>query len=214
MGVPSAYRRRLVQAQTMIEQKQVTELQELLQETVAGFGGTDQSYLQLLKYLNGIGELRIPSRLMAGQMVFFKYKPQDDRFLGASKAYDVFPLVIVTKVHKDGFEGLNLHYIAHKWRRQLFTAIEKSLPMKKSGDESLTRLGVSYDRLNGPRRFGFFKPCYRRYVIGGLRKRPIQIPMEFWDVLVDVDLALFVKGRKMGIRRMSYNSYVQSGNNP
>jgi hypothetical protein len=38
--------------------------------------------------------------------------------------------------------------------------------------------------------------------------------MEFWDVLVDVDLALFVNGRKMGIRRMAYNSYVRSGNTP
>jgi hypothetical protein len=151
---------------------------------------------------------------MAGQMVFFKYKPQDDRFLNSSKAYDVFPLVIVTKVHKDGFEGLNLHYVAQKWRRQLFGAIETNLPMRRSGDESLTRLGVSYDRLNGSRKFGFFKPCYRRYVIGGLRRRPIQIPMEFWDVLVDVDLALFVKGRKMGVRRMAYNSYVRSGNTP
>jgi len=198
----------------MITPEQPKELKAILEETVAGLGGTDQSYLQLLKYLNTIGELRTPSRLMAGQMVFFKYKPQDERFLNSPKAYDVFPLVIVTKVHKDGFEGLNLHYIAHKWRRQLFTAIENSLPMRKSGDESLTRLGVSYDRLNGPRRFAFFKPCYRRYVISGLRRRPIQIPMEFWDVLVDVDLALFVKGRKMGIRRMAYNSYVRSGNTP
>jgi hypothetical protein len=196
----------------MIDKDQVKELQEILTETIAGLGGTDQSYLQLLKYLNSIDELRIPSRLMAGQMVFFKYKPQDDRFLNSYKAYDVFPLVIITKVHNDGFEGLNLHYIAQKWRRQLFTAIEKTLPMRKSGDKSLTRLGVSYDRLSGSRRFQFFKPCYRRYVMGGLRKRPIQIPMEFWDVLVDVDLALFVKGRKMGIRRMSYNASIQSGN--
>jgi hypothetical protein len=198
----------------MINQNNIKELEDLLRETVSGLGGTDQSYIQLLKYLNNIRELRIPSRLMAGQMVFFKYKPQDTRFLNSEQAYDVFPLVIITKVHKDGFEGLNLHYVAQKWRRQLFTAIENNLPMRKSGDESLTRLGASYDRLNGPRKFAFFKPCYRRYVIGGMRKRPIQIPMEFWDVLVDVDLALFVKGRKMGIRRMAYNSYLKSGNTP
>lgn len=196
----------------MIKDTNIKELKSLLEETETALGGTDQSYLQLLKYLNSINELKIPSRLMVGQMLFFKYKPQDNKFLGSNRAYDVFPLVIVTKTHPDGFEGINLHYIAQKWRRQLFTAIETSMPMRKSGDKSLTRLGVSYERLNGPRKFRFFKPCYRRYVIGGLRKRPIMIPMEFWDVLIDVDLALFVKGRKMGVRRMSYNSSIDSGN--
>jgi hypothetical protein len=196
----------------MIEKKNIKELRSLLEETETALGGTDQSYLQLLKYLNTIGELKIPSRLMLGQMLFFKYKPKDDKFLNSNRPYDVFPLVIVTKTHKDGFEGINLHYISQKWRRQLFTAIEESLPMRKSGNKSYTRLGVSYERLNGPRKFKFFKPCYRRYVVDGLRKRPIMIPMEFWDVLIDVDLALFVKGRKMGIRRMSYNSSVESGN--
>lgn len=215
MGVQGSNRGRPVSSQDMnppITAKQVKELKSLLEETVAGLGGTDQSYVQLLKYLNTIGELRIPSRLMVGQMVFFKYKPQDDRFLNSSKAYDVFPLVVITKVHNDGFEGLNLHYISQKWRRLLFDAMETKLPVKRAGDESSTRLGVSYSVLDGPRKFAFFKPCYRRYVIGGLRRRPIVIPSEFWDVLVDVDLSLFVKGRKMGIRRMSYNSTIQSGN--
>ena len=188
------------------------DLQLLLQETVAGLGGTDQSYVQLLKYLNNQKQLKIPSRFMPGQMVFFKYKPQDSRFLNSYNAYDVFPLVIVTKVHKNGFEGLNLHFIAKKWRRQLFNAIENSLPVKRTGDPSLTRLGATYERLNGPRKFSFFKPCYRQYTVQGFRKRPILIPHEFWDVLVDVDLALFVKGRKMGIRRMAYNSVIGRDN--
>lgn len=195
-----------------LTEKQSRELKSLLEETVAGLGGTDQSYIQLLKYLNSIRELRIPSRFMVGQMVFFKYKPQDDKFLRSAKAYDVFPLVVITKVYKDGFEGLNLHYISQKWRRLLFDAMETKLPMKRAGDDSVTRLGVSYSVLDGSRKFAFFKPCYRRYVIEGLRKRPILIPSDFWDVLVDVDLALFVKGRKMGIRRMSYTSTIQSGN--
>ena len=188
------------------------ELQLLLEDTIAGLGGTDQSYVQLLKYLNEQNQLKIPSRFMPGQMVFFKYKPQDKRFIGSDNAYDVFPLVIITNVHKNGFEGLNLHFIAKKWRRQLFTAIENSLPLRKTGDSRLTRLGATYERLNGPRKFAFFRPCYRHYMIQGFRKRPILIPHEFWDVLVDVDLALFVKGRKMGIRRMAYNSVIGRDN--
>jgi hypothetical protein len=189
------------------------ELKSLLEETVAGLGGTDTSYVQLLHYLSNNNELHMPSRFMPGQMVFFKYKPQDTRFVGSSSAYDVFPLVIITEVHRDGFEGLNLHFIAKRWRRMLFNAIEQSLPIRRAGDPSLTRLGTTYRRIKGPKKFKFFKPCYRRYVKSGFRKRPILIPSDFWDVLVDVDLALFVKGRKMGIRRMSYNSAISSENN-
>ena len=193
--------------------KQSAELKELLSETVAGLGGTDQSYIKLLHYLADENELHMPSRFLPGQMVFFKYKPQDQRFLSSNAAYDVFPLVIITEVHRDGFEGINLHFIAQKWRKQLFNAIEKSLPVRHSGDESLTRLGATYRRIRGPKKFKFFKPCYRRYVREGFRKKPIQIPSQFWDVLVDIDLALFVKGRKMGVRRMSYNSAIKTENN-
>jgi hypothetical protein len=188
------------------------ELKFLLEETVAGLGGTDQSYVQLLHYLQDQNELYMPSRFLPGQMVFFKYKPQDKRFLGSYKAYDVFPLVIITDVHKDGFEGLNLHFISKKWRKALFTAIETDLPVKRMGNESLTRLGATYKRMDGLRKFAFFRPCYRRYVREGFRKRPILIPKHAWDVLVDVDLALFVKGRKMGIRRMAYNSVISRDN--
>lgn len=215
MGVQDSDRRRSVQTQAMKQEKttqeQSEELRELLQETVTGLGGTDSSYIQLLRYMSSEGELKMPKRVMAGQMLFFKYKPQDNRFLGSEQPYDVFPLVIVTKAHRDGFEGLNLHYLAAGWRRKLFNAIEHSLPLRKSGDASLTRLGVSYDRLDGSRKFAFYKPCYRRYVRRGFRKLPIQIPFDFWDVLVDVDLALFVKGRKAGIRRMSYLNARKAG---
>lgn len=208
MGVPSAHRRRSIQAKNMSAQ----ELKQLLEETVAGLGGTNQSYIQLLKYLQQQGELRIPPRFMPGQIVFFKYKPQDKRFLASDKPYDVFPLVIITAVHRDGFEGINLHFISKKWRRKLFNAIETSLPVKKSGNDSLTRLGATYKRLDGPRKFSFFRPCYRQYTVSGFRKRPILIPREFWDVLVDVDLSLFAKGRKMGIRRMAYTEAISRDN--
>lgn len=188
------------------------ELKQILDDTIAGLGGTNQSYIQLLKYLQQIGELRIPSRLMVGQMVFFKYKPQDKRFLESYKPYDIFPLVVVTDIHQDGFEGINLHYIGKKWRRVLFDAIENSIPIKRSSDTTLTRLGATYKRLDGFRKFAFFKPCYRKYVKNGLRKRPIVIPQPFWNVLVDADLALFAKGRKINIQRMSYNQAISRDN--
>lgn len=183
-------------------------LTEVLEETITGLGGTDQSYIQLLKYLSNTGELRIPSRVLPGQMVFFKYKPQDKRFLESYKPYDVFPLVVITETHIDGFEGINLHYISKKWRRMLFNAVEESFPLKRSEDTTLTRLGATYKRIDGIRKFSFFKPCYRRYTKKGFRKRPIVIPQPFWDVLVDADLGFFANGRKVNIHRNSYNRAI------
>lgn len=195
-------------------QQKADELKSLLEETITGLGGTNQSYIQLLKYLSQEGVLHTPNVFMPGQMVFFKYKPQDKKFLGSDSAYDIFPLCIITAVHRDGFEGINIHFLSQKWRRQLFDAMERFLPKRRAGDPSLTRLGTTYARLDNPRKFKFFRPCYRRYVKSGFRKRPILIPSEFWNVLVDVDLALFAKGRKQQIRRMTYNSAIRSENNP
>jgi len=190
------------------------ELQELLEETTTLLGGTDESYSQLLKYLASENELHMPKVLLPGQMVFFKYKPQDERFMASTSPYDMLPLCIITQVHRDGFEGLNLHFIAKRWRRELFNALEHFLPIRNSGDPSLIRLGTSYKRISTPRKFKFFRPCYRRYVNSGIRKRPILIPSEFWDVLVDVDLSMFMRGRKMGIRRKSYYQAIRNENNP
>jgi len=190
------------------------ELQSLLEETTTSLGGTNQSYTQLLKYLSQQGVLRVPNRFLPGQMVFFKYKPQDTRFVFSGNPYDLFPLVIITDVHREGFEGINIHFLSKRWRKDLFSAIENFLPKRISGDPSLTRLGTTYERLGGSRKFKFFKPCYRRYVISGFRKRPILIPSEFWNVMVDTDLALMVQGNKQYIRRKAYNSAIRSENTP
>ena len=194
--------------------QQSEDLKELLEETLTGVGATNTSYTELLKYLSEAGELHMPQRFLPGQMVFFKYKPQDARFMASTNPYDMFPLVVITSVNRFGFEGINLHFIAQKWRRKLFDAIEQSLPVRLSGDPALTRLGATYERLDGRRKFAFFKPCYRSYLRRGFRKFPIQIPQDYWDVLVDVDLAHFIKGKKMAIRRAAYNSAILSGNKP
>lgn len=195
-------------------EKKADELQTLLEETITSLGGNNQSYIELLKYLSKIGELRVPNVYLPGQMVFFKYKPQDERFVFSGSAYDKFPLVIITDVHRDGFEGINIHFLSRRWRKELFTAIENFLPKRISGDPSLTRLGTTYARLNGSRKFKFFRPCYRRYVKSGFRKRPIMIPSQFWNVMVDLDLAFFVKGNKQYVRRTTYNSAIRAENNP
>jgi hypothetical protein len=195
-------------------QQKADELKTLLEETVTGLGGSNQSYTQLLKYLAHLKVLHTPNVFLPGQIVFFKYKPQNEKFLNSYSPYDMFPLVIITEVHTDGFEGINLHFLSAKWRRQLFDAIVKFLPQKKSGDPSFVRLGANYERMLSPRKFKFFKPCYRRYLKSGFRKRPILIPAEFRDVLVDVDLALFMQGRKVTIRRNAYNEAIKRENNP
>ena len=221
LGVQGSHRRRSFQAQNMKTnttpqqlKQQSEDLKQLLEETATGMGGSNTSYTELLRYLSEAGELRMPQRFLPGQMVFFKYKPQDARFMASTNPYDMFPLVIITSVNRFGFEGINLHFIAQKWRRNLFDAIEQSLPIRLSGDPALTRLGATYERLQGRRKFGFFKPCYRSYLRRGFRKFPIQIPQDYWDVLVDVDLAHFIKGKKIAIRRAAYASAILSGNKP
>jgi hypothetical protein len=58
-------------------QQKADELKTLLEETVTGLGGSNQSYTQLLKYLAPLKVLHTANVLLPGQIVFFKYKPQN-----------------------------------------------------------------------------------------------------------------------------------------
>jgi len=59
-------------------------IRELLEETLSGLGATNKTYTTLLEALRSQNTLRISRRLLPGQLVFFKYNPQNAGFLKKS----------------------------------------------------------------------------------------------------------------------------------
>lgn len=195
----------------MTEDEMKADLQELLNETTSMLGGTDQTYIQFLKMLNKAGKLSIPSRLFQGQMVFFKYSPVSESFLARDTYYDRYPLVLITEVYRGGFEGVNVHFLDPVHRRFLFDAIMRGLPTIKASEKWRTRLMVDYDRLDARRQFKFFRPCYRRYLWKGMRRRPVVVPFELWEEMMMSNTMRMDQARPVTVYRDTYKQVVKRG---
>lgn len=168
----------------MNEQQLKDELKSLINETTSVLGGTDQTYIQFLQLMNSANRFSMPNRLFEGQMVFFKYQPVSESFISRDTYYDRFPLVIITRVYRGGFEGINLHFLEKTERKFLFDGMMKQLPVIKAGQPWRNRILVDYDRLKNRRQLKFFRPCYRRYLWKGMKRRPGLVPFELWEDMV------------------------------
>lgn len=189
--------------------KQIQELNALIEETATSLGATDQTYIGILRMLNKNGKLSLPSRVLRGQLLFFKYKPISESFISQNKYYDAYPLVLVTDAYRGGFEGINLHYIEGDERMFLFENILKSMPTLKANEEWRTRVSVDYDKLNASRKFRYYKPCYKRYLWDGLKRRPVVIPFEYWKTMVASETSRFAKSKPVTVQRESRKSVIR-----
>ena len=126
-----------------------------------------------------------------GRMFLFNYKPKTRSTI---KYYDSLPLVYVIKFTKDGFLGLNLHYLDIQQRTRLFTALQVLL----SGDieNDMTRLRINYQILKGARKFRYYRPCIRKYKTRFIGSRVLLIPPKDWGIAIHLPVERFIKKTK------------------
>ena len=91
----------------------------------------------------------ISRRPVYGVLNLYAYHPKHELTL---EYYDVFPLVIPIEKLKDGFVGLNLHYLSVPMRYKLLT---KLMPL------TAENRFIGWQRVS---RFKEVKPCVKRYL--------------------------------------------------
>jgi hypothetical protein len=133
-----------------------------------------------------------------GKMYLFNYDPKLKEIL---PYYDMFPLVFPIELYKDGFLGLNMHYLPPVARAQLMDALYDSINNKRF-DET-TQLQISYDVLRGASRYAGFKPCIKRYLFSHVRSPFLYIAPDEWDVALMLPLERFVGARKSTVQGLS-----------
>ena len=97
-----------------------------------------------------------------GLLNLFNYKPLGPDRL---KYYDTFPLVLPFKFHRNGFTGLNFHYLSIPMRiellRRLDAMFEEDAELYRLDAKNQGRvLAMSWSRIKGMRGV---KPCVKRY---------------------------------------------------
>lgn len=121
-----------------------------------------------------------------GSMFFYEYDPKLKEKL---PYYDMFPLVVPIEIYKDGWLGLNLHYLPPFYRAKLMDALY-TITLKQGDTQQIQ---ASYQLLNGARRFRYFKPCVKRYLSTHVASKIIFIEPKDWDMALLLPLQKFVK---------------------
>jgi hypothetical protein len=156
------------------------------------------SYRWLIKKINELGNPTGIASIIAredrsnrftnGGLYYFYYDPKGKADL---PYYDRFPLVLVLEIYKDGFLGLNLHYLPIRERIALLDNLMEYADLDKNKD--ILRMRVSYDILNASKRFKQFKPCLKKYLFGHVQSRILAVQPNEWDVAAFLPIQQFRK---------------------
>ena len=131
---------------------------------------------------------RLRTNSIIGKMYFYFYDPKTKDSL---PYYDRFPLVIPIDNYKDGFLGMNLHYIHPKQRIILLDKLSDTAS-NKNYDKN-TKLRISYQFLSSASRAFEATPCIKRYLYGHVQSRFLEITADEWDIAVMLPVESFVK---------------------
>jgi len=131
-------------------------------------------------------------------MNFFFYDPKHKDTL---PYYDSFPLVIVVGPAKDGFYGLNLHYLPPLLRAKFLDNLLEVTNNKKF-DET-TRFQLTYEMLQGTTKMKEFQPCFKHYLTKHVRSRFARVPAAEWEIATFLPAANWQKKSASQVYRFS-----------
>ena len=96
------------------------------------------------------------------------------------KYYDRFPLTLVLEKYKDGFLGVNFHYLSLEYRFALMSQLwDNVVPDRNNLDEE-TLIKINYKTIGSLGGLNFYKPCLKRYLYSQLKSQIYHIPATNW----------------------------------
>lgn len=131
---------------------------------------------------------RKKTTLAPGKMYTFGY---DAKLKAILPYWDKFPLIVVLDVYKDGFLGLNFHYISPIERQKFFSKIMK-FATQKGEPEDMTdkaRFNVTWDAVKNIK--GADKMIHK-YLYGHVRTSLLEAPPNEWENVIFLPYQRFV----------------------
>ena len=118
------------------------------------------------------------TRLQVGNLIAFEYDAKTKETL---PYWDRYPLALVTSVDRTGWHGLNLHYLHPRIRaRLLFEYQKRDIPII---DNDLAKLS------------------HKRYLASHVKSAPKDIPLQYWDLVIQMPFENFQKATKHQVWR-------------
>jgi hypothetical protein len=136
----------------------------------------------------------VVNRIVPGNLYMFFYDPKYKETL---EFYDRFPLVFPFEKYREGFLGLNMHYLSYKLRIVL---LENLLKFKntKTLDEN-TRLRYSWNIIKGMTRSKLAEQCVKHYLFDHVQSQIKRIDATDWTTAMMLPVESFAKTNKTGV---------------
>ena len=120
---------------------------------------------------------RLRENTIIGKMYFYSY---DAKTKDKLPYFDRFPLVIPIEEYRNGFLGLNLHYIHPKQRLILLDKLSTYTNNDKY--DKTTKLRLSYQLLKSAAKVYETQACIKKYLFTNIRSRFLEISADEWDI--------------------------------
>jgi hypothetical protein len=137
------------------------------------------------------------NRELIGSMQMFFYDPKHKKTL---PYYDLFPLVIIVGPAKDGFYGLNLHYLPPILRAKFLDALMDVIGTKMTKS---SRMRLTYGILQKTAKMRYYKPCLKHYLTKHVKSRFAEVQTPEWEIATFLPTAQF---RKANSQKVFYDS--------
>ena len=141
---------------------------------------------------------RLTPQTFLGGMFFYFYDPKHKLTL---PYYDTFPLVIPFHLYKDGFLGLNLHYLSPRLRVTFLR--ELSGYTNNTRYDETTKFKLTYELLQNVSRLQEYQPCLKRYLGSHIRSQFLKIDGHEWHIAVLLPVEAFMKKTNRQVWRES-----------
>ena len=120
--------------------------------------------------------LETVQRLKPGMLIAYEYRAKYEDTL---PFYDRFPLVFVLEITKDGWTGVNMHYLHPRMRAEVFYQMDRK--KVHFGNNVITRSAT------------------KKYLADHVVRKPKVFPSSMWEVAVQMPFENFTKSNKYNV---------------
>lgn len=141
------------------------------------------------------------TRIIPGKLYLYQY---DAKHKDTLPYWDMFPMVFPYEKTKDGFIGLNFHYLPYQLRIKL---LDKMMMFASNTNmDETTRLKYSWQMIAGLSKFKLAEPCIKRYLSSNVESQFREILAPDWATAMLLPVEGFVGANKAKVWQESKRS--------
>ncbi|NBO99968.1 MAG: hypothetical protein EBU90_07535 [Proteobacteria bacterium] len=149
------------------------------------------------------GAKSLTNNIVFGNMYLFLYDPKHKETL---PYYDRLPLVLPFNSAKDGFLGINLHYLPYLVRFRILGALTDYAVNSNVSEK--TRIQISWKILSSSARLAPVTACVKHYLFDHVKSRFLKIRYNDWITASQLPIEQFAKAKKTTVWNETRKKYT------